>query len=66
MHIVWGIMAGKYKCGKMGDHQKKEIFINNSVAVLISFNEGHQGLLKLHVPFFGMEEKWGYLRKRLF
>ena len=34
---------------KWGDHQMMKFFINNSVATLILFNEGHQGLLKLNV-----------------
>ena len=34
---------------KWGNHQNKKLFVNNSVEALIPFNEGHQGLLKLHV-----------------
>ena len=31
--------------------------MNNSVEALISFNEGHQSLLKVQVPFFNVGEK---------
>ena len=39
---------------KWGDHQNKIFFVNDSVETLTSFNEGHQGLLELHVPL-----QWG-------
>ena len=48
-------MDGHCNCiYKWSDHQTKEFFINNTVEALISFNEEHQGLLKLHVPL-----RWG-------
>ena len=36
---------------KQDDHQNKKFFINKSVKALIPLKEGHQGLLKLHVPW---------------
>ena len=46
---VGGIVVGRFTCGKKVDHQN--IFIINSVEVLILFNEKHPGLrLKLQVP----------------
>ena len=44
---LWGIVVGRFKCGKMGDHQNV-FFMNNSVDTLTPFNEEHQFLLKLH------------------
>ena len=38
---------------KWDDHHKKKLFINNSVEDLSPFKEEYQGLLKLHVLFFG-------------
>ena len=37
--LFWGTVVGrgKFKCGKMGDNNKKKSFINNSVEVVISF-----------------------------
>ena len=68
VYLFGRIVVGKFKCGKMGDHQRKKFFINNSVEVLIPFNKEHQVLLKL--PVFGVGvggssvgEKWSYLQK---
>ena len=47
---------------KQDDHQNKKFFINKSVKALIPLKEGHQGLLKLHVPWgggFSVGEKMG-------
>ena len=38
-----------------GDHQMKNSCMNNSVEAIIPLNEGHQGLLKLHVHY-----GWGF------
>ena len=38
---------------KWDGHHKKKLFINNSVEDLSPFKEEYQGLLKLHVLFFG-------------
>ena len=46
---------------KWGDYQKKKLFINNAVQPLISFKEGHQDLLKLHV---NLEEVVSMLDKK--
>ena len=46
---------------KWGDYQKKKLFINNAVQALISFKEGHQDLLKLHV---NLEEGVSMLDKK--
>ena len=44
---LWGIVVGRFKCGKMGD-QQNIFFMNNSVDTLTPFDEEHQFLLKLH------------------
>ena len=51
---------------KWGAHQKKNLFINNSVGTLILLKEGHQGLLKLHVHLgrFQCGEKNGAISKK--
>ena len=61
-----GIFVGRFKCGKMGAHRKKNLFINNSVGTLILLKEGHQGLLKLHVHLgrFQCGEKNGAISKK--
>ena len=53
-----GIVVGRSHAEKRGDHQKKKFFINDAVEALITFNEEHQGLLKLQV-LLGWE--WGRL-----
>ena len=55
VYLFGRIVVGKFKCGKMGDHQRKKFFINNSVEVLIPFNKEHQVLLKLPVSLV-----WGW------
>ena len=49
-YTFFGIVVGRFKYGKMGDHQKKKFFINNTVEAVVAFKKEHQGLLKLHVP----------------
>ena len=44
---------------KQGDHRKKKFFVNDSVKALILCNEKRQGLLKLHVPFWGASSEGG-------
>ena len=45
---------------KWDDHHKKKLFINNSVEDLSPFKEEYQGLLTLHVLFFGRGSPvWG-------
>ena len=46
-----------------GDHQKKKLFIDNSVQVLILFKEGHQGLLKMNAPLGAGVLRLGKKRK---
>ena len=54
LHVpFWGIFAGGRNAKKWGDHKKKK-FKNNSIEALILFKEGHQSLLKLHVPLEGV------------
>ena len=47
-----GIVVGRFKCKKWGDHQKKKFFINNALNI-------HQSLLKLHVPLGWVSPKEG-------
>ena len=54
LHILFlGILVGKFKCEKWGDHQKRKFFINNVGEVRISFKEHHQGLIRLHAHLGG-------------
>ena len=46
-------MLGGLNTEKWGDYQNKKFFINNSVEVVNSFKEKHQGLLKLVEPLGG-------------
>ena len=55
VYLFGRIVVGKFKCGKMGDHQRKKFFINNSVEVVIPFNKVHPVLLKLPVSLV-----WGW------
>ena len=48
--IFAGGRGGGGKCKKCGDHQKKKLFIDNSVEDVTLFKKEHQGLLKLHTP----------------
>ena len=59
-------MVGKFKCRTMGwvTIKIRNSFMGSSVEGLITFNEGHQGLLKLYMHLrwiwgFSMEEKKG-------
>ena len=53
MSLFGWIFVVKFKYKKQGDHWDKKFFINKSVKAWISLKEGHQGLLKLHVPLRG-------------
>ena len=70
--FLMGLCLGSSNVEKWGKHQRKKLFINNSVEALILFKEEHQGLLKLHVllrwewGFRVWGKKWGYLQKREF
>ena len=47
---IGGLKLGGSNAELWGDDRNKKLLMNNSVEVLIPFNEGHQGLLKLHIP----------------
>ena len=47
---IGGLKLGGSNAELCGDDRNKKLLMNNSVKVLIPFNEGHQGLLKLHIP----------------
>ena len=49
--LEWLLLGGS-NAEKWGDHQNKKFFLYNSVEVVISLMEKHQGLLKLHELFF--------------
>ena len=55
--IAWtflgGFLLGCSNTKKRGYHRNKKLFINKSAKALIKLKEGHQGLLKLHVPLRG-------------
>ena len=64
----WGeSFLGDSNTEKLGDHQKKEFFINKSAEALIPLKEWYQGLLKLHVPLGDVPARrgggWDYLQK---
>ena len=42
-------LLGGSNVEKLGDHRKNNFFINDSAEALLLLEEGHQGLLKLHV-----------------
>ena len=62
VHVSPGVVSGSrgrvgglrnYIClfGWIVDHQNKKFFVNNSVEVLILFNEGHQGSIETTCTF---------------
>ena len=50
IHFFRGLFSGGSDAEKWGGHQKNKFFIDVSVETLIPFKQGHQDLLKLHVP----------------
>ena len=45
--LLLGFLLGGSNVKKWDDHQKKKLFINNSIEDLTPFKEEHQSLLKL-------------------
>ena len=67
--LFFGIVVGRFKCDKWGDHQKKKLFINNAVKAQILFKENHQCLMRLHAHLEGISivrKKWACLQKKDF
>ena len=68
MCLFGGILLGDSNVEKRGDHWKMKFFTNKSIEALSPLKEGHQGLIKLHVPLVigvcsSMGEKQGSLQK---
>ena len=47
--LFWKLLLGGENVEKWSDHQEKKFFTDNAVQVLIPFQGGHRGLLKLYV-----------------
>ena len=70
LHLLFlGIVVGRFKWEKWGDHQKKKLFINNAFEAQILFKENHQGLMRLHVHLGRtsiVRKNWYCLQKKEF